>query len=70
MYEYVSITSKFGGLDDTYSHKTLSSHPPGWKFATQKKKHTTELKSAMAPGIHIHSHLVVPDDYNWSHTDD
>ena len=66
--------SEFGGLEGTYSHKTLSSHPLEWKFATHKKiiikkKHTAELKSAMAPGIHIHSHLVVPDDYK-PHMDD
>ena len=24
-------------MEGTYSHKTLSSHPLGWKFATQKK---------------------------------
>ena len=29
---------------------------------------TPELKSAMAPGIHIQSHLVIPDDYNLTRT--
>ena len=28
MSEYMSITSKFGGLDSTYFLKTLPSHPP------------------------------------------
>lgn len=27
MLEYMSITSKFGGLDNTYFLKTLPSHP-------------------------------------------
>ena len=30
--------------------------------------HTAELKSAMATGIHIRRHLVVPDDYNLTWT--
>lgn len=38
MSEYVRVTSKFGGLDGTYSHKTSPSHPPGWKFAMLKLK--------------------------------
>ena len=29
MSEYMSITPKFGGLDNPYLHKILSSHPPG-----------------------------------------
>ena len=28
MSEYMSITSKFGGLDSRYSLETLPSHPP------------------------------------------
>lgn len=31
-------------------------------------KHTAELKSVMATGIHIRRHLVVPDDYNLTWT--
>lgn len=41
MSEYVCVTSKFGGLDGTYSHKTSPSHPPGWK----KEEEEAELKT-------------------------
>ena len=48
MSEHVSVTSKFGGLDGTYSHKTSPSHPPGWKFAMLKLKKKKKKKKNRA----------------------
>ena len=55
MSEHVSVTSKFGGLDGTYSHKTSPSHPLGWKFAMLKlkkkrRRRRTELKTQVNVG--------------------